>query len=79
MVAGRLGAPSSVGAQNALRYAVFPDTKRLAIQDGQQVALYETGDYRIFGVAQAQSHDQTLTFTSQTGLGADQRASEGDL
>jgi hypothetical protein len=23
---------------------------------------------RIFGVAQAQSHDQTLTFTSQTGL-----------
>jgi hypothetical protein len=63
-----LGAPSSVGAQNALRYAVFPATKRLAIQDGQHVALYDTGDHRIFGVAQAQSHDQTLTFTSQTGL-----------
>jgi hypothetical protein len=63
-----LGTPSSVGAQNALRYAVFPDTKRLAIQDGQQVAVYDTGDHRIFGVAQAQSHDQTLTFTSQTGL-----------
>jgi hypothetical protein len=63
-----LGSPSSVGAQNALRYAVFPQTKRLAIQDGQQVAVYDTGDHRIFGVAQAQSHDQTLTFTSQTGL-----------
>jgi hypothetical protein len=63
-----LGTPSSVGAQNALRYAVFPETKRLAIQDGQQVALYDTGDHRIFGVAQAQSHDQTLTFSSQTGL-----------
>jgi hypothetical protein len=63
-----LGTPSSVGAQNALRYAVFPDTKRLAIQDGQQVAVYDTGDHRIFGVAQAQSHDQTLTFTSQSGL-----------
>ena len=64
-----LGAPSSVGAQNALRYAVFPDTKRLAIQDdGQQIALYDTGDHRIFGVAQAQSRDQTLTLTSQTGL-----------
>jgi hypothetical protein len=63
-----LGSPSSVGAQNALRYAVFPDTKRLAIQDGQQVALYDTGDHRIFGVAQAQSRDQTLTFTSQNGL-----------
>jgi hypothetical protein len=63
-----LGTPSSVGAQNALRYAVFPETRRLAIQDGQQVAMYDTGDHRIFGVAQAQSHDQTLTFTSQTGL-----------
>jgi hypothetical protein len=63
-----LGAPSSVGAQNALRYAVFPETRRLAIQDGPHVALYETGDHRISGVAQAQSHDQTLTFTSQTGL-----------
>jgi hypothetical protein len=63
-----LGTPSSVGAQNALRYAVFPETRRLAIQDGQQVALYDIGDHRIFGVAQAQSDDQTLTFTSQTGL-----------
>jgi hypothetical protein len=63
-----LGTPSSVGAQNALRYAVFPETRRLAIQDGQRVAVYDTGDHRIFGVAQAQSHDQTLTFTSQTGL-----------
>jgi hypothetical protein len=63
-----LGTPSSVGAQNALRYAVFPETRRLAILDGQQVALYDIGDHRIFGVAQAQSDDQTLTFTSQTGL-----------
>jgi hypothetical protein len=63
-----LGTPSSVGAQNALRYAVFPGTRRMAIQDGQQVAVYDTGDHRIFGVAQAQSRDQTLTFTSQSGL-----------
>jgi hypothetical protein len=63
-----LGTPSSVGAQNTLRYAVFPETRRLAIQDGRQVAVYDTGDHRIFGVAQAQSHDQTLTFSSQSGL-----------
>ncbi|WP_375411274.1 hypothetical protein [uncultured Bradyrhizobium sp.] len=63
-----LGTPNSVGAQNTLRYALFPQTKRLAIQDGQRVTLYDTGDHRIFGVAQAQSHDQTLTFTSQSGL-----------
>jgi hypothetical protein len=61
-----LGTPSAVGAQNDLRYAVFP--RRLAIKDGDHVEVYDTGNHRIFGVAQAQSADQTLTFTSQNGL-----------
>ena len=61
-----LGTPSAVGAQNDLRYAVFP--RRLAIKDGDHVGIYDTGNHRIFGVAQAQSADQTLTFTSQDGL-----------
>lgn len=61
-----LGIPSAVGAQNDLRYAVFPG--RLAIQDGRDVQVYDTGRHQIFGVAQAQSSDQTLTFTSQDGL-----------
>lgn len=61
-----LGTPSAVGAQNDLRYAVFPG--RLVIKDGGHVEIYDTGDHRIFGVAQAQSADQTLTFTSQNGL-----------
>jgi hypothetical protein len=63
-----LGIPGSVGAQNDLRYAVFPGTRRLAIKDGGHIDVYDTGDHRIFGVAQSQSTDQTLTFTSQTGL-----------
>jgi hypothetical protein len=61
-----LGTPTSVGAQNDLRYAVFP--RRLAIKDGDHVEIYDTGNHRIFGVAQAQSSDRTLTFTSQDGL-----------
>lgn len=61
-----LGTPSSVGVQNDLRYAVFP--RRLVIKDGERVEIYDTGNHRIFGVAQAQSADQTLTFTSQDGL-----------
>jgi hypothetical protein len=61
-----LGIPSAVGAQNDLRYAVF--SGRLAIQDGQHVEVYDTGLHQIFGVAQAQSSDLTLTFTSQHGL-----------
>jgi hypothetical protein len=63
-----LGIPGSVGAQNDLRYAVFPGTRKLAIKDGHHIDVYDTGDHQIFGVAQSQSTDQTLTFTSQTGL-----------
>ena len=63
-----LGTPSAVGAQNDLEYAVFPGTRRLAIKDGGRIDIYDTGLHRIFGVAQAQSSDQTLTFTSQDGL-----------
>ena len=61
-----LGTPSAVGGQNDLRYAVFP--RRLAINDNGRVQIYDTGSHRIFGIAQAQSTDQTLTFTSQDGL-----------
>ena len=65
---GVLGAASSVGSQNNLRYAVFPDTRRLAIDIGGAVEIYDTGDHRITGVSQQQSGDQSLTFTSQHGL-----------
>ncbi len=63
-----LGEPGSVGAQNDMRYAVFPSSRRLAISDGGTVTVYDTGDHRISGVSQAQSTGQTLTFTSQDGL-----------
>jgi hypothetical protein len=57
-----------VGAQNDLRYAVFPETRRLVINDQGAITFYDTGSHRIFGVAQAQGSDQTLSFTSQDGL-----------
>ena len=63
-----LGRPGAVGAQNELRYAVFPDTHRLVIDDRGAISVYNSGDHRIFGVAQAQSSDRTLSFTSQDGL-----------
>jgi hypothetical protein len=63
-----MGRPGAVGAQNDLRYAVFPDTRRLVIDDHGKITVYDTGDHRIFGVAQAQSGDQTLSFASQDGL-----------
>lgn len=62
------GTPSSVGSQNAMRYAVFPEKHRLIIDDHGELTAYETGDHRISGVSQAQSTDTTLTFVSQHGV-----------
>jgi len=63
-----LGQPSSTGSQNNLRYAVFPRTRRLAIDFGGRIEIYDTGDHQISGVSQQQSGDQSLSFTSQHGL-----------
>lgn len=63
-----LGTPGAVGAQNDLRYAVFPGSSRLAIEDGGRLDVYDTADHQIHGVAQSQSSERTLAFTSQNGL-----------
>jgi Short C-terminal domain len=63
-----LGEPASTGAQNDLRYACFPGSRRLAIQQGGRVNVYDTGEHLITGFSQQQSGDQSLTFTSQFGL-----------
>jgi len=65
-VANRSWYSTSLGAQNDLKYAVFP--RLLVIEEGDRVEIYDTGNHRSFGVAQTQSSDQTLTFTSQDGL-----------
>ena len=66
---GDLGTPASVGSQNNLRYAWFPATRRLAVDLGGSVWVYDTGDHQIGGVSQQQSgNGMTLTFTSQFGV-----------
>ena len=63
-----LGSPASIGAQNDMRYAYFSGSRRLAIQQGGNVRVYDTGEHRISGFSQQQGGDQSLTFTSQLGL-----------
>lgn len=63
-----LGAPSSSGSQNNMRYAVFPQTRRLAIDIGRGIEVFDIGDHNISGFSQQQSGDQSVTFTSQYGL-----------
>jgi hypothetical protein len=64
---GDLGTPSATGAQNDMRYACFPDQRRLAVMRDGRVRVYDTGDHRIGGFCQQQSGSQSLTFTSQNG------------
>jgi len=62
-----LGNPSSSGAQNNIRYAVFPQTRRLAIDYNGSVTIYDTLDHNIGGVSQQQGGDTSLSFSSQYG------------
>jgi hypothetical protein len=63
-----LGNPSSTGSQNAMRYAYFAASRRLAIDYGGRVEVYDTLDHNIQGFGQQQSGDASLTFTSQRGV-----------
>jgi len=65
---GDLGSPSSSGGQNDARYAVFPQTRRLAISRNGQVTIYDTLDHNIGGVQQQQGGwPGSVTFNSQYG------------
>ena len=62
---GDLGIPFSSGAQNNIRYAVFPN--RLAVELNRQVSVYDTLNHNISGVSQQQGGNTSLTFNSQYG------------
>ncbi|MET0350811.1 MAG: SHOCT domain-containing protein [Rhizobacter sp.] len=59
--------PAATGAQNEMRYAWFPAQRRLAIEQGGRVALYDTAHHVIGGVEQQQGAQRTVRFTSQDG------------
>ena len=56
------------GAQNGVRYAYFAQARRLAIEVGGRVALYDTRDHQIGGFSQQQGAGGSLTFSSQYGV-----------
>jgi hypothetical protein len=63
-----LGLPSSLGAQNDVRYAYFPASRRLAIEINGAVTIYDTQDHQIGGFSQQQPGSGSLSFTSQLGV-----------
>jgi len=64
---GDLGNPSSSGGQNNVRYAYFPQARRLAVERDGQVSLFDTQNHQIGGVSQQQGGGTSLTFSSQFG------------
>ena len=63
-----LGVPSSAGGQNDARYAIFPSTRRLAIQINGVTRVFDTGEHQIGGVQQQQGGGYgSVSFTSQLG------------
>jgi hypothetical protein len=62
-----LGAPSSVGAQNEIRYAYFPAARRLAVDLNGRLTVYDTQDHQISGFSQQQPGSALLSFSSQLG------------
>lgn len=62
-----LGLASSTGSQNDVRYAVFPEARRLAVEIHGRVTVYDTLDHQIGGVSQQQGGGSSLTFCSQYG------------
>ncbi|MBB5695183.1 SHOCT domain-containing protein [Muricoccus pecuniae] len=62
-----LGSPAASGAQNGLRYAWFPASRRLAVEREGRVRLYDTGGHSIGGVSQQQGAVAGLSFSTESG------------
>lgn len=62
-----LGAPASAGSQNNLRYAYFPNARRLAVDSGGDLWFYDTLDHQIGGFGQQQGGSRPITLSSQYG------------
>lgn len=63
-----LGVPATSGAQNNFRYAYFPSTNRLIVDNMGDITIYDTLDHQISGVSQQQGSGSTVKFTSQKGV-----------
>ncbi|WP_280811665.1 hypothetical protein [Variovorax boronicumulans] len=64
-----LSNPSSAGGQNGVRYAFFPEQRRLVVEQNSKVRQYDSGNHRISGVSQQQQNAEggAPTFASQDG------------
>jgi hypothetical protein len=62
-----LGEAASSGTQNGMRYAFFPEKRRLLVERDGTKSVYDSGDHQISGVSQQSGPSSSLVFTSQSG------------
>ncbi len=62
-----LGQPTSSGGQNDMRYAFFPEKRRLLVEQDGRKTVYDSGDHQISGVSQQSGQTSSIVFTSQSG------------
>ena len=62
-----LGEPSTAGSQNEMRYAFFPDKRRLLIERDGKLTTYDSADHRISGVSQQHGNTRSVAFADQNG------------
>src|ERR1700758_1742515 len=72
-----LGVPSAAGGQNDVRYAIFPSTRRLAIQINGVTKVFDTGEHHISGVQQQQQGGGGMQQQQQGGGGVQQQQPGG--
>jgi len=83
-----LGTPTATGEQNNVRYALFPDAGRLAVDINGQVSVYDTGGHQIAGFSQQQGgggvvfstpsgHVSLSSFSPSGGFGQQQQSGGG--
>lgn len=61
-----LGEPATLGSQDDMRYAFFPEKRLLLIEVNGKLKTFDSGLHCIRGVSQA-SEARSLAFTSQHG------------
>jgi hypothetical protein len=62
-----LGLASTSGSSEELRYAYFPQNRRLAVESGGSLTIYDIGDYQFRGLLQAHSAGGAITIMTQRG------------
>lgn len=60
-----LGTPASSGSSQGVRYAYFPQPRRLVIERDGKLTTYEAGEHQFWGVLQSSETGEKLSFQSQ--------------